>query len=351
MEIHLIGPLPPPFGGVSVHIARLRKRLLRAGHTCVVWSHEARPTENVCAAGSLRQMHGALRKVSRSSILHFHENHLLAGLMAAQGRKVVFTVHNERVNTDLRGGRFPLVWLHHRVARRCFLKVGCVIAISEWVRDELVKFGFDRRVIRVVCSYLRPEEDEAAHPANMAAFLAFRQRFGQVVTASAWALRFFRGEDLYGIDLSVEMMGRLKDRHPDLGLVLVLPGSAGEPYLAELQRRAEALGIGERILWLLESGAYHPIQRRCELVLRPTNTDGFGVVMAEAMEFGVPVIASDAVHRPAACVLFRNRDAADLAEKVSEALADLSALRERVAAQKERDHFDEVCAVYEEFAG
>ncbi len=37
MHIHQIGPLPPPYGGVSVHISRLRRHLLRAGHDCTTW--------------------------------------------------------------------------------------------------------------------------------------------------------------------------------------------------------------------------------------------------------------------------------------------------------------------------
>ena len=350
MEVHLIGPFPPPYGGVSVHIFRLQRRLIRAGHKCLVWGQERTPEEGVVVTSSLWQLYRELRKTDSGALLHFHEHHLVAGMLAKTRRRLVFTLHNERINTDLFGGRFPRQWAFRLASRRCFRNVPHVIAVSEWVRDEAMRFGFAPAAIHVVCSYLRPEDDETAHPKNVAAFAPFRERFRYLASASAWALRFFRGEDMYGIDLCVEMLHKLKDSHPDLGLVLVIPQAKGTPYLQALQRRADGLGVGDRILWLLEPGAYHPLQRRCDLFLRPTNTDGFGVTVAEAMEFGVPTIASDAVQRPPGCVLFRNRDAADLACKVSDALENLSALTEQARRMREPDHFDEVLAVYESLA-
>ncbi|UCE58881.1 MAG: glycosyltransferase family 4 protein [Phycisphaerales bacterium] len=347
MEVHLIGPYPPPYGGVSVHLFRLQKRLLRAGHKCTVWTQGHSPRGGVVVTHSLRQLYHELRKTDRQALLHFHNHHIVAGLLAKTHRRVVFTMHNERVNTDLFGGRFPRQWAFRLASRRYFRNVPHIIAVSDWVRDEAVKFGFPPAALHVVCSYLRPEEEEAAHPDNTATIAPFREKFRYLATASAWALQFYKSEDMYGIDLCVEMLGLLKDERPELGLVLVIPQAKGTPYLKTLQDRAETLGVTDRILWLLEPGAYHPLQRRCDLFLRPTNTDGFGVTLAEAMEFGVPAIASDAVHRLEGCMLFRNRDATDLARKVNAALDNLPTLSEQAERMKEPDHFDEVLAVYE----
>jgi glycosyltransferase involved in cell wall biosynthesis len=350
MEVHLIGPYPPPFGGVSVHIRRLRTRLLETGHDCVVWSHEARPELGVRAYGSNRQGYRALQRLDRCAVLHFHGRHLAAGLLSCRGRRVVWTMHNERIGADLLGGRFPLQWAFRRVSAHYFRKICRYIAISHWVRQELVAFGCPDAAIRVISSYLRPDEDETAPEENLAALEAFRGRFPRLVSTSSWAPRFYRGADMYGIDLCIEMLPLVQQEHPDLGLVLVLPWPPDAPYLQELRRRAEALGVQERILWLHKPGAYHPIQRRCDLFIRATNTDGFGVTMAEAMEFDVPVIASDAAPRPAGSVIFRDRDANDLAQKVSESLHNLPALIARTQALKEPDHFVEVLAVYQELA-
>ena len=350
MEIHLLGPLPPPYGGVSVHIQRLRALLEAAGHQCTVWGPEDRPAQNMRRLerppAGLRQLAG----IDRKAIVHFHEYHLHAGWLAQRHPRVLYTVHNERINHTLGGGRFLRQWLARRVQRYYFRKVRHLITVSERAKRELVRFGFDAATIDVTNAYLVPSANEVAHPANVAAFESFRARYSTIATANAWALNFFQGADLYGIDMCLELVHALQDKHPGLGIALAIPLGRGTAYLEALQRRAAELGVSERVLWLLEPGAYHPILQQCDLFLRPTNTDGFSVSIAEAFEYGVPVIASDAVTRPAGCVEFRTRDVDDFVATVDRALADLAALAERSRAAREPDHFGEILAVYERLA-
>jgi glycosyltransferase involved in cell wall biosynthesis len=351
MDVHLIGPLPPPFGGVSVHIKRLREALLAAGHRCMVWGNHHRPSENIFAIGSLRRGLRHLSGVAPGAILHFHQYHLLAGLMARKRSRVVFTVHNERINDTLRGGRFPRQWLYRKVAGRCFANVKRLLAVSERAKDELVRFGFEDSAITVVNAYLRPGDDEQAHPDNLRQFREFRRRFGVVATANAWALRFFGGEDLYGIDMCLEMLHRLAGELPDLGVALALPLGRGTEYLTTLERKAGQLGVSDRVLWLMEPGAYHPILKECDLFLRPTNTEGFSISIVESFEYGLPVVASDAVPRPEACLVFRNRDVDDFVSKVREAIQDRRTWSKRSLAAKEPEHFQEILSVYESLLG
>ena len=236
------------------------------------------------------------------------------------------------------------------MSRRYFRRLNRVIAVSERTRSELMRFGFDGSAVHVVNAYLPPEPDEIAHSGNLEMLEAFGEKFGVLATANAWALNFFRGEDLYGIDLCIRMLGAVRKRHPELGLVLALPLGRGTDYLAEMQRQAEELEVTDRILWLLDAGAYHPILKSCDLFLRPTNTDGFCISIAESFEFGVPVVASDAVTRPSGCLLFKNRDVPDLTEKVEYALGHLEQMGRESAASREPDHFEEIVKIYQAMA-
>jgi glycosyltransferase involved in cell wall biosynthesis len=198
----------------------------------------------------------------------------------------------------------------------------------------------------VVNAYLPPTKQEHAHPDNLEAFGRFRRRWGQVATANAWTPRFFDGTDLYGLDLCVGMLGRLSERWPDLGLVLAVPLGRGNRYVAELQARVKKMGLGERVLWLLDGGAYHPIIRESDIFLRPTNTDGFSISIVEAFEYGIPVVASDAVERPAGCLQFRSRDLPDFSDKVDEVLNNRAYWIEHSRSSRERDHFSEIQDIY-----
>ena len=104
-------------------------------------------------------------------------------------------------------------------------------------------------------------------------------------------------------------------------------------------------------LWLLKPGAYHPILKECDLFLRPTNTEGFSISIAESFEFGLAVVASDAVNRPSGCLAFRNRDVEDFTAKVGQAIAELPAWSKKSLAAKEPDHFEDILRVYESLHG
>ena len=55
--------------------------------------------------------------------------------------------------------------------------------------------------------------------------------------------------------------------------------------------------------------------------MRPTRTDGDAVSIREAMHFGRPVVASDAVPRPEGVVTFPSRDQAAFEAAVLETLS------------------------------
>ena len=351
MNVHLIGSYPPPYGGVSVHIYRLRKRLLAAGHQCTVWCGHDRPEDNL---HTFKEGKARIPEMARSvpeAVFHFHSSHFLAGRVAAGGHKALLTAHNARIKKELSGGKLVREWVRRKVTACSFRRVRHLIAVSQRAKEALVAFGFRPEWITVINAYLRPGDDEAAAPPNVEAFEAFRARYALLATANAWALNFLDGEDLYGIDMCLEMLGRLGRDIPELALVFAVPLGRGTAYLAEMQQRTRQLGIEDRVLWLLEPGAYHPILRRCDLFLRPTNDDGFCISIAEACEYGVPVVASDVVIRPKGCLLFRTRDQDGFTEGVREALADLPAWGAKSQAGKEPDHFEEIMSVYRRLAG
>jgi glycogen(starch) synthase len=59
----------------------------------------------------------------------------------------------------------------------------------------------------------------------------------------------------------------------------------------------------------------HVISRSAALI-RPTYTDGDSISVREALALGVPVIASNAVARPAGTVLFETGNSDDLMKKM-----------------------------------
>ena len=95
MKILLIGEVPPPYGGISVHVAGIQRQLLAAGIECQVLD-----TGRIRAAGFGAAL---LRYVRDGWTLHLHTNGhnpkswliaLICGVAASRGEGGVLTLHS-----------------------------------------------------------------------------------------------------------------------------------------------------------------------------------------------------------------------------------------------------------------
>jgi glycosyltransferase involved in cell wall biosynthesis len=99
-----------------------------------------------------------------------------------------------------------------------------------------------------------------------------------------------------GCDLLIEAFARFAKQDEALRLVMAGPDQMG--WKRNLVSLGEGLGIGDRITWTgmisgdLKWGAYHA----AEAFILPSHQENFGVVVAEALACGVPVLISSRVN-------------------------------------------------------
>lgn len=99
-----------------------------------------------------------------------------------------------------------------------------------------------------------------------------------------------------GCDLLIEAFARAAQINHSLHLVIAGPDQTG--WQAELQARANMLGIADKLTWTgmlqgeLKWGAF----QAAEVFLLPSHQENFGIVVAEAMACGVPVLISNKVN-------------------------------------------------------
>lgn len=91
------------------------------------------------------------------------------------------------------------------------------------------------------------------------------------------------------IDLLLDVFAAVRARHPRARLVRV-----GGALTAAQQRQAARLGVAEQIVTLpfIDRRVLAAVYRRAALVLQPSEREGFGLPVAEAMACGTPVVAS-----------------------------------------------------------
>ncbi len=99
-----------------------------------------------------------------------------------------------------------------------------------------------------------------------------------------------------GCDLLVDAFADIADANPGLDLVIAGPDQVG--WTEDLRVRADRRGVGARIHWpgMLVGDAKWGAFRACEAFVLPSHSENFGIVVAEALSCGKPVLISDKVN-------------------------------------------------------
>ncbi len=99
-----------------------------------------------------------------------------------------------------------------------------------------------------------------------------------------------------GCDLLVEAFGKIASSCPDIDLVIAGPDQSG--LKSKLIVKAAKAGIADRIHWpgMLAGDAKWGAFRAAEAFILPSHQENFGIVVAEAMACGTPVLLTDKVN-------------------------------------------------------
>ncbi|MGO9674548.1 MAG: glycosyltransferase [Methylocella sp.] len=98
-----------------------------------------------------------------------------------------------------------------------------------------------------------------------------------------------------GCDLLVEAFARLAAKNPDLDLVIAGPDSVG--WAKKLQTAAAERGVADRIHWpgMLKGDLKWGAFRAADAFVLPSHQENFGIVVAEALACGKPVLTTNKV--------------------------------------------------------
>lgn len=344
LRVALVGPIPPPYGGVSVHVQRLAAALEATGIQVVAVPDLHLPTTT--GAGSLRWF----AKLGASvDIVHYHTfetQYPVWRRFAALrmfGVPVVGTLHSFRDEPTTRSGRFRFL------AGLALRRFSHVICVGSHIRQMALELGVSPARATVVPPYLPPVTGDAARaavPKHVAHFISTRS---PVLTANSFAIDVFKGEDKYGLDLCIELCRELVAEYPRIGFVFAYSQVGDQALFSALRQRIDSYGLQENFLLAEAPGEYWPILERSTVFVRPTNTDGYGISIAEALHFGLPAIASNVCERPEGTVLFRTRDREDLVEKTRRVLH--AALTAPVNGSPPTGTLHRITAIYNSVSG
>ena len=345
MDVVLVGPVAPPRGGVSVHLDRLACLLEDEGFRVGILDHYNNVHHPLVIANLRRnplRYWLAMRRL-RAPVVHYHHSRwsTLMAAAVARGRSTegtwIVTFHSHIIERSLTS-RTPGVAALTRWAVRRFDRV---IAVSAAVGDAVGPASRTR--VRIIPAYLPSSNPRDGNGEPLTA---------PTVIVSAFRVASRSSQDVYALDFATSVFVAASKKIPDLRFEMFLTGpprsKATKRYLAQSLEPLRAAGLERRFRLEIGSDLAQRL-RRGAVYLRTTRTDGDAVSIREALDAGVPVIASDVTERPKGTITLPLRDMPAWVSAIETSLEQSQSLPE--ADKISNEHAEALTSLYREILG
>jgi glycosyltransferase involved in cell wall biosynthesis len=298
-KLLIIGPFPPPYGGVSIHIKRLIS-LLETNFEIIKIDESKHKKSTIF---NLRSFNFYLyfQLMVESNIIHIHSGHYWLRFVhfctsKIFKKKLIITVHayDEGDKSFI-----------EKYIDRLIFKRSQVIFVSEEISK---KFNLKNAFIKN--AFLPPNLfEEEPLPLHIKNWIKEKKEDGYYICcANASRLDKSKDQDLYGLDLCIQVSKQCREDNIKIAFVFVVSDTTGGIDVNFYVDLIYQYKMDDLFFLYKRPLSFINLIKLSDIILRPTNTDGDALTVREGLFLEKKVIASDVVKRPAGTYVFKNRD-------------------------------------------
>ncbi len=297
-DLAIFGPYPPPLGGISVHINRLEYYLKKAEIDYRIYNHGFNKNKKVIATKKKPIWYLKLLFIEKYKAFHFHQFFYFHFIYywffsLIRSENLIVTIHSERL-LKYSGLKLKTALFFLSKTKRLTL-----ISVSKNLKEFLDAKGISTIYLP---AYVPPNAiNEKTIKSDKEVFLF-----------SVWKFNKKLATEIYNVPLAFEFLKRNESKFKMLFMI----GNEQDSDKELLKSMIDEYSVENAIEVLYNENLIDYI-KQCKFLLRPNLSDGYGVSIQEAMDLGVPAIASDVCERPNGAVLFKNNDPQDLSKKAA----------------------------------
>ncbi|MBO0545096.1 hypothetical protein EXQ33_11095 [Clostridium botulinum] len=115
-------------------------------------------------------------------------------------------------------------YLEKKLLNNSLKKIDYITCSNNKIKEDLVFFGINQNKIEVIPEYIKPfetKEDFESIPQNVWEFI---NNSNFLIAANGW-IRFYNNEDLYGMDMLIDLVYELSKRNIQASLIFALLGA------------------------------------------------------------------------------------------------------------------------------
>lgn len=266
----ILGTIPPPIGGVSIHTDRLISYLKKKRIPFKFLDIRRNNLKDILVAGF------------KSEYIHLHTSNsyfrlLVIIFFSFIGKRVIFTFHGNLGR--YKGFRNFLDVLSIKAA---FLP----ILINDSSYKSALRYNSQSKQIP---AFIPPQVEEQLPKTVTLRINELKETYGFVFATNAFGFVYDRyGRETYQITTLIELFSELK-----MALVVADPSGSYKSHYIKNQ-----VYLPSNILLISERYSFYEVLKLSDCLLRITTTDGDSLSVKEALHLNRLVVASNVVNRP-----------------------------------------------------
>ena len=295
MKIAVIGPYPPPYGGVSTSVKQLRHHLLREHYDARVFvtsREQASEREGIYYHKGLRSLRISqnflyLVKRFQPDLMNSNSNRWPAinAIVVARLLRIplVHTIYGE--NAPKAFAELP--YFKKQLVKWSFRQIDRVIAFSGDLARFVMSLGVPEEKTVIIPLWLPLVENEISKPTLLNSLQQSASGREVVIVSTGFY------EKAYGFDLIPPVALTLKERSVDFRWLIV--GHGTEQEKQHIRSAISDLGLQNQVILVgeLDHRQVMNLLRCSHVYVRTKYSDSFGLAIAEAHQMGCHCLYAD----------------------------------------------------------
>ena len=313
-RVLIVGPLPPPIGGVSSHIAGLANLLVSNSLNCTVIDSYPAKGDKIKIEGITHTTCGGhfryLKVISvlcrtnkrKNEVIHFHFSSIIGKILPLSlllpkfKRKFFLTVHHGNQTQIFNESN----WLLKLLAKLVLGRMDMVFALSQAQLEFFLSIGIPQKKILlwrvpallpiVSNEELLPKSIHNLHPVENGGPLS-------ILLTSGYSNEHYQFEDC------LKLLNKASALFPCCLIVCFYGISQNKKYEEQLRNKLSQYS-NVFIVEALPPSGFHALLSRASIYLRPSKVDSYGLAITEALNLDIPCVASDICERDDRCITY-----------------------------------------------
>lgn len=320
-KIIICGPVPPPYGGVAVHIKRIQEKLRNQDNIVIIFDASA----YISRLQRWCNLITCLYK-NKFTLIYYHTlyNSIIEWLLVFIYSKIfnvtLHLVDHDCEHLDRRSKLELFIFKNsiHRINKHTIIGTSTHASYQKHAIKIIKETALESPFLPPVL--MHKEELISSYSPQLHMFL--NTKSPRILMNAAQALLTPAGHDVYGILDSLRLLQKLQHLFPNIGLCIALGHRGNLSYFEKLISFIKNNNLEHAVYFFEEQKELWPLFEYCNLFIRPTLYDSYGISIEEALFFGIPALATDVCKRPAGTLLYQYGDFEDLYEKSKKILEE-----------------------------